>query len=126
MLEDEELKQTLRAFWIDGESPATTLIEMKPFDLDKNSVPEFNFKSDQTFKEFIKARMEEELGLVENPTQEQLEEIIHHRKINMKPKGKTVFFKDFIDEIDTIGPDDIIDAEIIEELIKVKVENKEL
>jgi hypothetical protein len=66
---------------------------MKPFDSDKNSVPEFNFKSDQTLEEFIKARMEEELLLVENPTQEQLEEIIHHRKINRKPKGKTVFSK---------------------------------
>jgi len=126
MLDDEELKQKIRAFWIDGESPANTPIGMKLFDSDKNPVPEFNFKSDQNFEEFIKARMEEELGLVENPTQEQLEEIIHHRKISRKVKGKTVFFKDFIDEIDTIGPDNIINAEIIEESIKVKVRNKEL
>lgn len=92
---------------------------MKPFDLDKNSVPEFN--SDQTFEEFIKARMEEELGLVENPTHEQLQEIIHRRNINRKPKGKTVLFKDFIDEIaDLSDSDDIIDAEFVRELSRVK------
>jgi hypothetical protein len=125
MLEDDELKQTIRAFFIEGEPPKTTSIEMKPLDSDKNSLPEFNFESDQTFEEFIKARMEEELGLVENPTQEQLEQIIHRRKINTKPKGKTVYFKDFIDEI-TEGPDDIIDAEIVKEPIRVKVKNEEL
>jgi hypothetical protein len=43
--------------------------------------------------------MKEELELVENPTSEQIEEIIHTKKIKMKPKGKTVYFKDFIDEI---------------------------
>ncbi len=132
MLEDDELKQTIRAFFLEGEVPTANRIEMKPWDSDKNPLPEFNFDSDQTFEEFIKARIKEELGLVENPTQEQLEEIIHRRKINRKPKGKTVYFKDFIDEIadlsdsDTIGPDDIIDAEIVKEPIKVRVEKKEL
>jgi hypothetical protein len=127
MLEDDELKQTIRAFFMEGEVPKANLIEMKPLDSDKNSLPEFNFdlQSDQTPEEFIKARMEEELGLVENPTQEQLEEIIHRRKINTKPKGKTVYFKDFIDEI-AEGPDDIIDAEIVKEHIRVKVKNEEL
>ena len=96
---------------------------MKPWDSDKNPLPEFNFDSDQTFEEFIKARMKEELGLVENPTPEQLEEIIHNRKI--RNKGKTVYFKDFIKEI-AEDPDDIIDAEIVKEAIKVKVKNEEL
>lgn len=126
ILENEELKQTLRAFWIDPESPGTKPIEMKPFDWEKNSVPEFNFKSDQTSEEFVKARMREELGLVENPTQEQLEEIINRKNIKRKPKGKTVFFKDSIDEIDNIGPGDIIEAEIIEERIRVKIRDEEL
>ena len=127
MLEDGELKQTIRAFFIEGEVPKANLLEMKPLDSDKNPLPEFNFdlQSDQTFEEFIKARMEEELGLVENPTQEQLEEIINRRNINRKPKGKTVYFKDFIDEI-AEGPDGIIDAEIVEEPIRVKVKNEEL
>ncbi len=126
MLEDDELKQTIRAFFMEGEVPTTTTsIEMKPLDSDKNSLPEFNFKSDQTFEEFIKARMKEELELVENPTQEPLKEIIHRRKINTKPKVKTVYFKDFIDKI-AEGPDDIIDAEIVNEPIRVKVKNAEL
>lgn len=127
MLEDDELKQTLPAFFMEGEVPKANLIEMKPLDSDKNPLPEFNFdlQSDQTPEEFIKARMEEELGLVENPTQEQLEEIIHRRKINRKPKGNTVYFRDFIDEI-AEGPDDIIDAKIVKEPIRVQVKNEEL
>lgn len=122
MLEDDELKQTIRAFFIEGEVPTTTGIEMKPWNSDKNPLPEFNFDSDQTFEEFIKAR-KEELRLVENPTSEQLEEIIHNRKI--RNKGKTVYFKNFIKEI-AEDPGDIIDAEIVKEAIKVKVKNEEL
>jgi hypothetical protein len=69
--------------------------------------------------------MEKELGLIENPTSEQLEQIINTRKIKKKPKGKTVYFKDFINQISE-DPDNIIDAEIVKEAIKVKVENEEL
>lgn len=125
MLQDEEIKQTVQAFFIDieGEVPTTTGLEMKPWDSDKNPLPEFNFDSDQTFEEFIKARIKEELGLVENPTPEQLEEIIHNRKI--RKKGKTVYFKDFIKEM-AEDSDDIIDVEILQEAIKDKVKNKEL
>ena len=118
MLEDDELKQTIQAFFIEGGPPKTIAIEIKPLDSDKNPLPEFNFDSDQTFEEFIKARMKEELGLVENPTPEQLEEIINTRKIKKKPKGKTVYFKDFINQIGE-DSDDIIDAEIVK-----KVKNK--
>lgn len=122
MLEDDDLKQTIQAFFIEGEVPTATPIEMKPWYSDKNPLPEFNFDSDQTFEEFIKAKVKEELGLVENSTPEQLEKIINTRKIKKKPKGKTVYFKDFINKI-AEDPDDIIDAEIIKEAIKVKVEN---
>ena len=118
MLEDEELKQTIRAFFLEGEAPTATPIEIKLWNSDKNPLPEFNFDSAQTFEEFIKARMKEELGLVENPTPEQLEEIINTRKIKKKPKGKTVYFKDFINQIGE-DSDDIIDAEIVK-----KVKNK--
>ncbi len=69
--------------------------------------------------------MKEELGLVENPTPEQLEEIINTRKIKNKSKGKTVYFKDFIHKI-AEDPDDIIDAEIVQEPRNVKVKNEEL
>ena len=124
MLEDQELKETIRAIFIDGEPPKTNFIEMKPLDSNKNSLPEFNFESDQTFEEFIKAKMKEEFEVVENPKLEEIEEIITNRKMNTKPKGKTVYFKDFIDEI-TEGPGDIIDAEIVKESIKVKVKNEE-
>ena len=125
MLEDDELKQTIRACFMEGEVPTTTGIEIKPWDSDKNPLPKFNFGSDQTLEEFIKAKMKEELGLVENPTPEQLEEIIHHRKI--RNKGKTVYFKDFIKKIaENPDADDIIDAEIVKEALKVRVKNEEL
>ncbi|MEB1808623.1 MAG: hypothetical protein LPK26_15275 [Bacillaceae bacterium] len=129
MLDDDELKETIRAFFLEGEVPGTTSIEMKPLDSGQNSVPEhdFSLKSDQTFEEFIKARMEEEFGLVQNPTDKQLEEIIR-RKTNKKPKGKTVFFRDFIDEIPDLSDSDIdiIDAEIVNEPRGIKVKNEEL
>jgi hypothetical protein len=68
--------------------------------------------------------MEEEFGLIENPTEEQLQKIIQKKK----PTGKTVLFKDFIRENPYEGADlsdsDIIDAEIIKERIRSKLDNK--
>jgi hypothetical protein len=49
--------------------------------------------------------MKEELGLIENPTESQLKEIID-RKVKKKPKGKTILFGEFIDEIGADLPDD--------------------
>jgi len=49
---------------------------------------------------------------------------MHTRKIK-KNKGKTVYFKDFIDEI-AEDSDNIIDAETVKKFIKVKVKNQEL
>jgi hypothetical protein len=57
--------------------------------------------------------MKEELGLIENPTESQLKEIIN-RNVKTKPKRKTILFGEFIDEIGADLPDDdFIDAEII-------------
>ena len=57
LLEDDKLKKTIRAVFIEGEGPKTTSIEMTPWASDKNPLPEFKFGSDktQTFEEFIKA-----------------------------------------------------------------------
>jgi hypothetical protein len=130
ILEDDELKETIRAVFMEGQvediSPNSGRLKMKPLDFDKNPTlnalkHDFDSKSGEDFTEFIKAKMEEELGLMENPSETQLDEIIH-RKVKKKPKGKTVFFRDFIDEIPSESADlsdtdlinDIIDAEIIE------------
>lgn len=127
MLDDSELKETIRAFFIEEEVSTTLGIEMKTWDSDKNTLLEFNFDSDQTLGEFIKARMKEELGLVENPTTEQFKEIMYNRKkvVHHRNNGKTVYFKDFIKEI-AKDPNDIIDVEIVKETIKSKVQNEEL
>ena len=39
-------------------------IEMKSWDLYKNPLIEFNFDSDQTFEEFIRAKTKKEFGLL--------------------------------------------------------------
>ena len=109
MLDDDELKETIRAFFIEGEGQTTVSggLKMKPVDSNENFELDFKFNSkpDENLEEFIKARMNEELGLIENPTESQLKEMID-RKVKRKPKGKTILFGEFID-------DDFIDAEII-------------
>ena len=91
MLDDDELKQTIRTFFMEGEIPNTNGLGMKSWDLEKNPLPEFKFDSDQILEEFTKSRMKDELGLVENPTQEQLQKIIHNR--NTRTKGKKFISK---------------------------------
>jgi hypothetical protein len=131
MLNDDKLKETIQAFFMEGEglTPSSGGLEMKPVDFNEISALkyDFNLKSDDNLEEFIKARMQEELGLIENPTERQLEEIIH-RKVKRKPKGKTVFFGDFIDKMPYEGADlsdsDIIDTEILEEPIRIKLDDE--
>jgi hypothetical protein len=125
MLDDNKLKETIQAFFMEGE----LRLKMEALDFDEKSALKhnFNLKLDEDFEEFIKARMKEELELIENPTEEQLQEIIQ-RKINKKSKGKTVFFGDFIDENSYEGGDFshsyIIDAEILKEPIRMKSDNE--
>ena len=130
MLQDHNLKETVRAVFMQGETPQTSTIQMEPLDSVKNSLPDFNVKSDQTLDEFVKDRMKEELGLVENPTPEQLKEIIskNTERIKKKPRGKTVYYRDFINEIpeDQIIDAEIIDAEIVKEPVKIKIKNEKL
>ena len=132
ILDNDDLKERLRLFFLEVKDPATKFsrIEMGPSDLDQNpalkhaweklgiceDTPHFSGE----FEEFIKEKIKEDFGLIKNPTETQLEEIIQG-KVKRKPKGKTVYFRDFIKEI----PDsDIIDAEIIEEFIRVKSDNE--
>lgn len=125
---DEELKDTIRAFVTEFEdrTRASGKLEMGSLDFDKEPKLKhnFNLKSDENFEKSIKARMEEEFGLIENPTEEQLQKIIQKKKLT----GKTVLFKDFIRENPYEGADlsdsDIIDAEIIKERIRSKLDNK--
>lgn len=58
--------------------------------------------------------MKENLKLVNNLTQDQLDQLMNHRTIDKKPKRKTVYFKDFINKI-AKGSDDVINinAEIV-------------
>jgi len=63
--------------------------------------------------------MKEELGLIENPTESQFKKIID-RKVKRKPKGKTVLFGEFIDEIGVDLPDEnFIRRNILEDRIRI-------
>jgi hypothetical protein len=55
---------------------------MGPSDLDQNPTLKYDFsgKSSEELDEFIKDRMKEELGLVENPTERQLTSEILSKK----------------------------------------------
>jgi len=123
MLDDDELKETIRAFFIEGEgqTPASGGLKIKPVDSNESFEIDFKFNSepDENLEEFIKARMKEELGLIENPTESQLKEIID-RKVKRKPKGKTILFGEFIDEIGADLPDDdFIRRNIPEDRIRI-------
>lgn len=127
VLNDEEIRATLRAVFVDNESPRPVGIKMNPWEPEKNPLPDLGPGPNQSWEEVIKNKVKEEFGLIENPTPEQIEEIIDNRKF--RKKGRTVYFRDFINEVakDQDGID-IIDAEIVEEAkeaIKIKVKNEE-
>lgn len=136
-LDNEKIKERLRILLMESgvEVPKSNSMEMKPpLDLDKNPIPNFNsdVPSDKTPEEFIKAILEQDLGLIENPTQEQLQTIIDRKNITKKianRNGKTVYFKDMILK-KAEDPDNILDAEIVkkrvEKRIRVRIENEEL
>jgi hypothetical protein len=129
MLDDDELKETIQAFFmeVEGPTPSSGTLKMESLDFDEKYALKHNLKSDEDFEEFIEARIKEELGLIKNPTEEQLQEIIQG-KVKRKPKGKTVFFGDFIDENPYEGAHfshtDIIDVEILDESIRLKSDNE--
>ena len=127
ILEDEELAETIRAKFFDS-PPTTNGIEMTPWSQSEDSLSTFNPDSSLTWEEFIKLKMKEELGLVEDATPEQIQEMLTNRAKN-KSKGKTVYFRDFIDQTNSASdPDltDIVDAEIVDRSLEIKVKNEEL
>ena len=125
VMENAELKQNIGTFFMKGEDAKNTILEMKRIELDKDRLPEFDFDSDQTFEQLIKSKMKDELGLIENPTQKQLKKIIHNKK--RRKKSKTVYFKDFIKKTtESSDENDILEAEIVKKIIKIKTENEQL
>jgi hypothetical protein len=126
LLKDPEIRDTIRAiFESDRNSPITTgKLEMSVLDEYNNlkhdfpnSVEEVNaFIQDR----LIKVRMEKQLGLVENPTAEQLQQFIDRAGQRERP---TLDFLDFIDdstELNDVGYGaDLLDSEIIDVDIEI-------
>lgn len=83
LLKDNEIGESLRAVFLEDEglTPSSGGLDMEPTDFDENTplkleFGEKNLKSGEEFEEFVRSRMKEELGLVENPTETELKEII--------------------------------------------------
>lgn len=131
VLDDEELKETIRVFFTEGDVSISISdrLKMKSLDVDKNSALkyDFNLKSSEDLDDFIKLKMKDELGLIKNPTEIQLDEFVQ-RKMKTKPKGKTVFLQDLVDKLPYEGADlpdsEIINAKILEEPIRIKLDNE--
>ena len=73
-LDNPELQNRLRAVFIDGENgmPSSGKMEMEPLGLDTNT----ESASSQNLDQLIKLQLEKEYGLIENPSEAQLEKII--------------------------------------------------
>ena len=116
MLNEDDLKETLQGIFLEGEGPVSgpSRVQMGSPDFGNNPTLKHDFSvgSSEEFDEFIKESLKEEFGLVENPTETKLKEIIQ-RKVPRKPKGKTVYFRDFIKEIP--NAEIIIDTEYAED-----------
>lgn len=121
---DPDMQDILRVAFVEGKAPTPNpgRLKMGPPDFDRNSALKHDFavKSGKDLEEFIKSKMNEELGLIENPTETELEKIIQ-RRVKRNPKGKTVYYQDFIQDLgDNMSDSDIIDTEIIEEPIRIE------
>ena len=121
LVKNKDLNEILKTF-LNHEEPSFTNRKMKEsFLIDSDPIlgHDFESTSDQSFDEFIKNQIKNELGLVENPTDKELQDIIQG-SLNRNPrrKGKTVFFQDFIEEMEDSVADfseaDVFDAEMIE------------
>lgn len=130
--EDSEMKKVLKIIFSEDVSPTSDSgrIKMKPFVFNKDLVPQYdyNLQLDQSFnKEFIKDEIKKSFGLIENPNEIQIKKIIRD-KIRVPKKGKTVLFRDIIDKLPYESADlsdsNLIDAEILEQVIRIKSDNK--
>ena len=99
---DGKIGETLQlAFETEVPVQESKLLQMKISYSEKNPLAEHNFdvETTKTPEEVIKEIMENQPGLPENPTTEQLNEIVYRTEMDQKPlrigrnlKGKRVYF----------------------------------
>lgn len=124
LFDDKDIKKSIQAVHMEVENPVSSFntIEMRPPNSDKNPIFQHDFsgKSSEELDTFIKEKIKKKFGLMESPTQQQLEKIIQ-KKMRKNRKVKTVYFQDFIKEIvDSESDLDIIDVEIMDEPIQIR------
>lgn len=116
MLEDKEVKERLRIIFVDDEriTPSVYGVEMQS--LQENMRSKYDFKTVENSEQLIKSIMEKNLGLVENPTDIEIEEII--KRPRKKVRAKTVYYGEFIERNQNkVANENIVDAEFIKESI---------
>ena len=130
--EDSESKKILRIIFSEDISPTSDSgrIKMKPLVFNKDLVCQYNcnLQLDQSFnKEFIKGEIKKSFGLIGNPHEIEIKEIIPD-KIKIRKKGKRVLFRYIIDKLPYESADlshsNLIDAKILEQVIRIKSDNK--
>jgi len=123
-LKETEIGDRFTATFVDDiPSNTSPLIPMESLNENTRSgAIKYNFDEqlpEESFDEFIKRLVKENFGLIENPTEDQLTEIIHRKP---KPIGKTVKFSDFIASTDSNdGEFSIIDAEVLDKNNLLKI-----
>ena len=110
---NEETKKRLRVLFVEDEN-YTPALNMENLQTDNNL--KYNFEHVDDPDELIRDIMSQELGLVENPTDKQIKEIINNPK--KRRKAKTTFFGEIVDN--NYDDNNIVDAEIIEKKIRRK------
>jgi hypothetical protein len=98
ILEDEEVTKTVRITYVEHESltPASQKLTMQPIEFDQESVIKYDFsvKSDKDLEDFIKNTMRDPLGLIENPSDQQLQEILK-RKVTRRYRERPLISQIF-------------------------------
>jgi len=110
---NEETKKRLRVLFVEDEN-YTPALNME--NLQTNNNLRYNFEHVDDPDELIREIMSQELGLVENPTDKQVKEILNNSK--KRRKAKTIFFGEIVDN--SYDDANIVDVEILEKQIRIK------
>ena len=124
ILEDKKVEERLRVMFVDNESISPSVYGVEMQSIQENRGFKYDFKTVEDSDQLIKSIMEKDLGLVENPTDRQIEEII--KRPRKKVKGKTIYFGEFIERNpnklpnkNVINDGGIVDVEFIKERIRI-------
>jgi hypothetical protein len=121
---DPELKGTIKGYLVEEfEIFKPNLQKMQSLNFDEKSIIgdrfDFNLKSDEDLDQFVRQRLKEELGLIENPSDSQMQKVIR-KKILPKRQGKIIQFSDFVKDNPYEGKD-FLTPEILDQIVDAEI-----